>query len=88
MGKKKGLWSTVLVATALTVIVGTWCAMAVRESARAEKAEVRLESVQQPVKSVQELAERYSSEDLTPSQKRLVKAGFYPDRVNPITIKK
>jgi len=41
-----------------------------------------------PVKSVQELAKRYEGVELTPSQRKLVAAGFDPKATHSITINK
>ncbi len=82
--KKKLVMLYGLIAVVLFLAFGVYLRpTGVKETRTAAQAE----TVKQPAKSVQEFAERYRSADLTPSQRRLVEAGFYPDRIHSITIK-
>ena len=76
------------VAIILILAIGARCTYVTKESAVVAKAETPAQPAKS-IQSVQEISAQYADRDLTPSQKRLVEAGFYPDRVHElITTKK
>ena len=82
----------VFICAAVALIFGVWWWIekgtenTAPESAKIKFVQPAAIAATTPSKSVNELNQRYEGAELTPVQKRLLAAGFYPDRIQVIKV--